>query len=42
MPSGQVVWAGDHFTPVELAQLRDDLEQKAMAWLDQARVGISS
>lgn len=41
MTSGQLVWAGDHFAPAELAQLRDDREQKALAWLDAKLAGES-
>lgn len=42
MVSGRLVWAGDHFTPIEIAQLRRDRERKALAWLDQETANISS
>ena len=42
MPSGRLVWAGDHFTPIELAQLRRDRERKTRAWLNAALTNVSS
>ncbi len=41
MVSGQLVWEGDHFAPIELAQLRADREQKAVAWFDAATANSS-
>lgn len=41
MSDEQLTWAGDHFTTAVLAQLREDREQKAVAWLDQELKGLS-
>lgn len=42
MPSGRLIWVGDHFAPIELAQLRRDRERKALVWLHDTLTNVSS